>query len=332
VATASAASALASEAFWQLHLQASGIPCSITIPSEALLKQLPAPHSQSGSTGSTLSFSVGPEYIPALSQGQLGAISRALAWEPPPRNKTPFRFAMTQEAAAHNFRVLRDASFDLHSLLMSNTGCVTHPGDEFRPVSLLDPIFKRHPLWQRVRQMLTVGAKFPLEPLDDEARLRDLAAAHERGNHGGATRKPTALDTFFRDEVKKGWMLPLPLSKLDQIPNLCLSPVNIVEQGTIDMHGNRVKSERLTHDLSFDFGSGKPVNARAIDEQLTPCFYGHALRRFCHYIVALRQQHPNIRIFLAKFDWKSAYRRLHFHSTTAPQCTMMLPPIAYMAL
>ena len=137
--------------------------------------------------------------------------------------------------------------------------------------------------------MLTVGAQFPLEPLEDEARLRDLAAAQERGNHGGATNKPTALDTFFRDEVKKGWMLPLPLSKLDQIPNLCLGPVNIVEQGTIDMHGNRVKSEQLTHDLSFDFGLGKPVNARAIEEQLTPCFYGHALRRFCHYIVATPQ-------------------------------------------
>ena len=239
---------------------------------------------------------------------------------------------MTEDAADHNFRVLERASFDVHSIIMTHRGCVTHPGDEFRPITLMDPIFKRHPLWHRVRRMLTVGAQFPLEPIDDLLRLSDLAAAQTRGNHGGATQKPEALATFFRDEVKKGWMLPLPLSQLDKIPNLCLSPVNIVEQGTIDMHGHRVKSERLTHDLSFDFGSGLPVNTRAIAEQLTPCFYGHALRRFCHYIVALRAQNPNVKIFLAKFDWKSAYRRLHFHGTTAPQCTMMLPPIAYMAL
>jgi hypothetical protein len=177
---------------------------------------------------------------------------------------------MTTEAAAHNFSVLKSASFDLHEIIMATPDCVTNPGNEFRPVHLLDPIFKRHPLWTRVRSMLTVGAKFPLEPIDGKARLLDLAAAQQRGNHMGATRKQKALDNFFYDEVKKGWMLPLPLARLDEIPNLCLSPVNIVEQGTIDMHGNRVKSERLTHDLSFDFGSGKPVNARAIEEQLTP--------------------------------------------------------------
>ena len=204
---------------------------------------------------------------------------------------------MTEEAAAHNFKVLRVTSFDMHCILMATPNCVTYPGDEFRPVSLLDPTFKRHPLWNRVRSMLTVGAKFPLKPIDDRLRLLDLAAAQEWGNHGGASQKPTALNTFFRDEVKKGWMLPLPLSQLDQIPNLCLSPVNIVEQGTIDMHGNRVKSKPLTHNLSFDFGSGLPVNARAIEEQLTPCFYGHALRQFCNYIVALKQtssQHSDL--------------------------------------
>ncbi len=87
---------------------------------------------------------------------------------------------MTPVAAYHNFRVLKAASFDLHHILMATPHCVTHPGDEFRPVSLLDPIFKRHPLWRRVCSMLTEGAQFPLTPIDDALRLLDLAAALER--------------------------------------------------------------------------------------------------------------------------------------------------------
>ena len=42
-------------------------------------------------------------------------------------------------------------------------------------------------------------------------------------------------------------------------------------------------------------------------DELTPCVFGHALLRIIHFILHLRRKFPNVRIFLQKGDFKSAY-------------------------
>ena len=56
-----------------------------------------------------------------------------------------------------------------------------------------------------------------------------------------------------------------------------------------------------------------------IEDELTPCRYAFALLRFIHKIAALRAIYPAARILLSKFDFKSAYRRVHFRAESALQ-------------
>ena len=73
--------------------------------------------------------------------------------------------------------------------------------------------------------------------------------------------------------------------------------------------------------------SNTSVNGRVIKEKLPPFMYGHALLRLIHYIVACRERFPNKRIFLSKFDLKSAYRRCHMNYDTAIQSITQDPTL-----
>ena len=118
-------------------------------------------------------------------------------------------------------------------------------------------------------------------------------------------------------DVDYGFALPVPLTKLPKIPGICLAPVNIAPQNTIDEHGNIIAKDRLTHDQSFKFGSGTSVNSRTKEESLLPCIFGQALRRHILQIVATRLKFPDANILAVKFDIKSAYRRMHIAFETA---------------
>ena len=73
--------------------------------------------------------------------------------------------------------------------------------------------------------------------------------------------------------------------------------------------------------------SNTSVNGRVIKEKLPPIMYRHALLRLIHYIVACRERFPNKRIFLSKFDLKSAYRRCHMNYDTAIQSITQDPTL-----
>ena len=80
----------------------------------------------------------------------------------------------------------------------------------------------------------------------------------------------------------------------------------------------------MKHDQSFayDLELIPSVNKWVIEESLSVCVYGFTLRRMLHTIIALRRRYPNAVIFKTKFDFKSAYRRLHLRARTALQCTV----------
>jgi hypothetical protein len=60
--------------------------------------------------------------------------------------------------------------------------------------------------------------------------------------------------------------------------------------------------------------------------------YGWCLGRIIHFIVALRLSYPSTRIFISKYDYSDAYRRIHHSSTAAVQSIIVLAGIAYIAL
>jgi hypothetical protein len=58
------------------------------------------------------------------------------------------------------------------------------------------------------------------------------------------------------------YALPLPQGKIRGIPGICMAPLNIQMQWTINEHGEIIEKDRLTHDQSFEWEkSGSSVNS-----------------------------------------------------------------------
>ena len=74
----------------------------------------------------------------------MDSIQPALQWRPLIRARPIFDFFMSTEAADTNFALLQDNDFDLERILLRDGLSPLHPGSEFRPVSLLQPIFEAH--------------------------------------------------------------------------------------------------------------------------------------------------------------------------------------------
>jgi hypothetical protein len=251
----------------------------------------------------------------------MAAIHQALAWSPPTITAPIFDFRLTVAAADANAKTLATASNDLQTAILKDPNSPLRPGSEFRPAKLLSPIFTGHPLWKRMERTLLEGATMPLEPISEKDRLQLLQTAQEYGNHKSARRDSTALLKILEGEVEKGWQLPLPINTIGTIPHLLLGPLGLVKQMTIDERGNPKPKFRVTHDQSFQYQQDDipSVNQRVQRDKLSGSVYGFALSRFLHAIITLRLRLPHTAILLTKFDFKSAYRRVHFHGSSAIQ-------------
>jgi hypothetical protein len=252
----------------------------------------------------------------------IGYIAKAIEWTPPtPFNATALRFETLMEAAEHNFRVLEQRKFDLQAIITGpeSENTPIRPGSEFRPIHFLDRILRNHPLWPRARRTMTRGFTMPLTDIPEMDREQDVREALNYGNHKSTLLNPSVVLEILDDEVKHGWQLVLPSRQVSRIPGTIVSPLGLVQQNSINEHGETIVKWRLTHDQSFQFASETSVNSRVIKDQLAQCMYGSALKRFLHAIVKYRGRFPNTPLLMAKFDLKSAYRRAHFSGISALQ-------------
>jgi hypothetical protein len=110
--------------------------------------------------------------------------------------------------------------------------------------------------------MLAHGSQWPTEPITKEDRAANLIKALNFGNHKGATSQPELLLNLVSGNVKYGYALPLPLRKIRRIPGICMAPLNIQTQWTINEHREIIEKDRLTHNQSFEWEkSGSSVNS-----------------------------------------------------------------------
>ena len=108
--------------------------------------------------------------------------------------KTLFEFDMSVEAAEKNYMILMHKfGGDLHQALHAQKGSPLQYGSEFKPVSILAPIFENHPTWNKMMTLLTEGSTWPLSPIDEHNRLLDIDDALTFGNHKGANQQPELL-------------------------------------------------------------------------------------------------------------------------------------------
>ncbi len=67
-----------------------------------------------------------------------------------------------------------------------------------------------------MKQVLEQGSKWPLQPLDEENKVKDVKEALVFGNHKGAIQQQNLLKKLVTNDVIQGFALPLPLNKIIQ--------------------------------------------------------------------------------------------------------------------
>ena len=257
----------------------------------------------------------------------MDTIKEILHWEQPEPTKPQFMFEMSERAAKKNYLVLGKYHFDFDKAIRAQVNSPVAYGSEFKPARILEPLFGRHPFWQRWRDILTNGSDWQLEPISEEARCLDLQEALDRGNHKGAQKKVETLIKLVSKDVEHGYGLVLPLQKLNSIPGSLLAPMNIAGQNTIDEFGRIVEKDRLTHDQSFEFSSGTSLNSRVQEEHLLPIMIGAVIKRLMNWAVAARNKFPGCRIVCIKDDYKSAFRRMHLNGKVVVQTMTQIPEL-----
>jgi hypothetical protein len=221
--------------------------------------------------------------------------------------KQEFAFELIKEAAEKNYCLLKKQGLDLGWAINAQKSSPLSYGSEFKPPHILKRIYRNHPLWPRMEQLLINGLQWPLDEISEEDREADLREALAFGNHKEAASKPELLKALIAADVRHGYRLVIPRDKVARIPNACLAPMNIMHQFTLNASGNIVDKERLTHDQSFKWQSGTSINSRVDKDKLQQCMYGRCLMRLLCWIVAAQRQFPNKPIVLQKIDVKSAY-------------------------
>ena len=229
---------------------------------------------------------------------------------------SPFRHSIDPEDVIHNAefnsRLIAEYDMDLQKLFDHHPNNIITPGSEFRPAEILQPLLEGHPYWPRLHRLLTHGVAYPLKAVEYEpARRAENDAILMYGNHASGKKHPEALSKVLKKDAANGFSLPITFDCARNIKHSRISPMGVAQQFGIDAHGDLVPKDRLTHDQSFSLGHCPSTNELIDQSQLIDLVMGHCLDRIIHQIVALRWHFPTDRILISKFDWSSAYRRIH---------------------
>ena len=81
---------------------------------------------------------------------------------------------MSNEAAIQNAAILQSHNFDMTRALAANPNSHISYGSEFKTVEFLEPLLHKSPLWKAVSDILSKGAKYPLERINNSRRKSDL--------------------------------------------------------------------------------------------------------------------------------------------------------------
>jgi hypothetical protein len=81
-----------------------------------------------------------------------------------------------------------------------------------------------------MKSILSNGSTWPLFPLNDLDRLKDIDYALEFGNHKGAEQQHKLLIKLVNDDVIRGFALPLSFNKIKNVPGVILAPLNIANR------------------------------------------------------------------------------------------------------
>ena len=101
--------------------------------------------------------------------------------------------------------------------------------------------------------------------------------------------------SMLKEEVDRGWQLPLPKETALEIPGFEVALLGMVVQTTINKEGDLQRKLRQTHDQSFNpkGTSGHSVHDRLDETILTPARFGKVFSQFLYHISYLRRVKTN---------------------------------------
>jgi hypothetical protein len=246
----------------------------------------------------------------------------------------PIWFDVTEEAIQHNSGLLKECDFDLETFLNNNQNSTLAFGSEFRPTPQLEMILGQHPNFPFFKQVLANGMDFYFDQaLSETERLAELDEIIVRGNHKSAQENEDDVKRLLQKDVHHGFSLPVTPEIVRKLKGAMVQPAGLALQFALLEDGSRVPKRRLTQDSSFALTFPKAsVNERIDMDAYPQMIYGWCLSRIIHFIVALRLRHPTTKIFIAKYDYSDAYRRIAHSASAAAQSIIVIAGIAYIAL
>jgi hypothetical protein len=259
-------------------------------------------------------------------------IDKILQAPVPKLQPTPFALNFNQAAAEVNSKILRDNEYDVHRII-TRAHTICSPGAEFRSPQLLEEIFAKHELWPTAKDILANGANIILkhQPPDEQRKRENILVNFQ--NHRKANLHPEVVQNSVETDIKYGFAFPFLIADISNIPNSMVCPLGIVEQTTLLPNGARTIKERLTHDQTFTLlDDSESVNNLQESTSYPELIYGFCLRRILAQILAIRRKYPNESILISKFDIKQAFRRIHYHGSSATKCITVLNNLAIMQL
>jgi len=277
---------------------------------------------------------VGPDDFGRPSAAWVEGIQEVVAEDCIIPRRPSFKFDTSRVSIEENGRLLAEADWDMEKLMQSQRGTTAWHGSEFRPLSQLEWILRDHPSFTYIEKILTMGMEYECtHDLLEGERVLEMKAQLERGNHKSAAGKASNLMALLEKDVLHGFSLPLPANTVHKIVDAMVQPCGMVSQSSLQADGTRKTKDRLTHDLSFSCAVPKSsVNERIDMSRYPELVYGWCMIRLIHFIVCLRLSEPERKIYIMKFDYSDAYRRISYAGRAAAQSILVVEEVAYMAL
>ena len=111
-----------------------------------------------------------------------------------------------------------------------------------------------------------------------------------------------------------------------------MAPIGMAHQCTCDDHGNCTDKWCLTHDQSFLPPLGQSSNSRAVKDLLIEMICNCCLPRVISHIVSVREECPDVKMFIAKTDVTKACQRETQEANSAAACVAQFQDLAFLAL
>jgi hypothetical protein len=245
-----------------------------------------------------------------------------------------FSFSTDEESVRKNTDFLISRGWDLDAALRDHQGSTVDHGSEFRPMAQLESIVGEHPNFAFLRKTFERGFHYHLaHKLSETERETEYNAQYDRGNHKSAILDKEQVIKLLGTDVTHGFALPVKADEVHNLIGVHLQPGGIVSQHSIGSDGARKLKKRFTHDLSFSLTlDAASINDRIDMTKYPDMVYGWCLPRILHYLAALRSRNPGRKIFISKYDYSDAYKRISQDAETAAATVIRVDGIAYVCL